>query len=42
MGERGGVFLVTTIIAFIPVKRVNSVNTFLRISTVPQGSEVSE
>ena len=37
-----GVFLVMTQNAFVPVKRDNSVNTYLRILTVPQGSERSE
>ena len=37
-----GVFLVNAKNAFVPVKRDNSVNTYLRISTVPRGSEQSE
>ena len=37
-----GVFLVKMKNAFVPVKRDNSVNTYLRISTVPRGSERSE
>ena len=37
-----GVFLLTTKNAFVPVKRDNSVDTYLRISTVPWGSERSE
>ena len=37
-----GVFLVSAKNAFVPVKRDNSVNTYLRISTVPRGSERSE
>ena len=36
-----GVFLVSAKNAFPPVKRDNSVNTYLRISTVPQVSEQS-
>ena len=35
-------FLVKTKNVFVPVKRDNSVNTYSRISTVPQGSERSE
>ena len=37
-----GVFLVKMKNAFDPVKRDHSVNTYSRISTVPQGSERSE
>ena len=37
-----GVFLVTTIIAFIPIEHVLSMNTDSGISTVPRGSERSE
>ena len=37
-----GVFLVKTKNAFVPVKRDHSVNTYLRISTVPRGSEQNE
>ena len=37
-----GEFLVKLKIAFVPVKRVHSVNTYLRISTVSWGSEQSE
>ena len=37
-----GVFLVTTIIAFIPIERILSMNTDSGISTVPRGSERSE
>ena len=37
-----GVFLVTTRIAFVPVKRDLSMNTDSRISTVPRESERSE
>ena len=49
-GERGeiaretgeGVFLVSAKNAFVSVKRDNSMNTYSRISNVPQVSEVSE
>ena len=41
-GEREGAFLVSAKNAFVPVKRVYSMNTFSRISTIPQGSEQSE
>ena len=34
-----GVFLVSAQNAFVPVERDNSVNTYSRISTVPQGNE---
>ena len=38
-----GVFLVKTKSAFIPAKRVYSVNVYSQISNIPQGSErVSE
>ena len=37
-----GVFLVKTKNVFVPVKRVYSVNTYSRISTVSRGSEGSE
>ena len=37
-----GVFLVKMKNVFVPVKRVYSVNTYSRISTVPRGSEGSE
>ena len=40
--ESVGVFLVTTRIAFVPMKRDFSMNTDLRILTVPRGSERSE
>ena len=37
-----GVFLVTAKNAFLPIEHVYRVNTYLRILTVPQGSERSE
>ena len=37
-----GVFLVKMKTAFVPVKRVHSVNTYSRIATVPRGSERSK
>ena len=37
-----GVFLVSPKNACVPVKRDNNMNTYLRISTVPRGSERSE
>ena len=37
-----GVFLVKVKDAFVPVRRVDSMNTYSRISTVPRGSERSE
>ena len=40
--KRLGVFLVTTTLAFIPVNRVDSVNTYSDISTGSQDSEWSE
>ena len=43
MNKTKGVFLLTTINAIAPVKRVFSVNTYLRISLSHEGvSEVSE
>ena len=42
ISQTKGVFLVKTNNAFVPVKRDNSVNTYSRFSTVPQGSERSE
>ena len=37
-----GVFLVSAKNAFVPVKRVHSVNRYSRMSAVKQGSERSE
>ena len=38
----GGAFLVKMKNAFVPTEGVYSVNTYLRISSVPRGSEQSE